>query len=90
MLDPFEVGDDWFELQLPSLQLILSQTIPPHIRDKALFVLGRLHLRDDERIMRQRYEWYRCYLDGEITLDGLEKKAPLIARAIRKQQAQKA
>jgi hypothetical protein len=27
------------------------------------------------------------YIDGEITITGLEKKAPLIARAIRKQQA---
>jgi hypothetical protein len=27
------------------------------------------------------------YIDSEINLTGLEKKAPLIARAIRKQQA---
>jgi hypothetical protein len=28
------------------------------------------------------------YQDGELSLVGLEKKAPLIARAIRKEQAQ--
>jgi hypothetical protein len=27
------------------------------------------------------------YIDGDLTLTGLEKKAPLIARAVRKQQA---
>jgi hypothetical protein len=30
--------------------------------------------------------WYRSYVEGEITLDYLEKKAPLIARAVKKQQ----
>jgi len=45
-----------------------------------------LRLRDDERVIRQRQQWYQLYLDGDITLEGLEKKAPLIAGAIRKQQ----
>lgn len=36
--------------------------------------------------MRQRREWYRMYQAGELTLEGLAKKAPLIARAIEKQR----
>jgi len=36
-------------------------------------------------VIRQRQQWYQLYLDGDLTLTGLEKKAPLIARAIRKQ-----
>ena len=36
----------------------------------------------DERVMRQRREWYRMYQCGELSLDGLEGKAPLIAAAI--------
>jgi hypothetical protein len=45
-----------------------------------------LRLRDDERVLRQRQSWYQLYLDGDLTLQGLEKKAPLIARAVKKQQ----
>ncbi len=86
VLDPFEVEDDWFEIILPSLQLVLTDAVPPHERQRAEFTLERLHLRDDERVIRQRQQWYQLYLDGDITLEGLEKKAPLIARAIRKQQ----
>jgi len=48
--------------------------------------LERLRLRDDERVLRQRQQWYQLYLDGDLTLQGLEKKAPLIARAVKKQQ----
>jgi hypothetical protein len=81
ILDPFEVGDDWFEILLPSLQLVVSDGIPDGCRKRAEFALQRLHLRDDERVLRQRREWYRMYQEGELTLEGLRKKAPLIAKA---------
>jgi hypothetical protein len=48
VLDPFEVEDNWFEIQLPSLELALTDAVPTHIREKAEFTLRRLHLRDDE------------------------------------------
>lgn len=85
VLDPFLLEDDWFEILLPSLQLVLTDAVPPEERSRAEFTLQRLHLRDDERVIRQRQQWYQLYLDGEITLTGLERKAPLIARAIKKQ-----
>jgi len=88
VLDPLQVQDGWFEVLLPSLQLVLTAAVPPDERTRAEYTLTRLHLRDDERVIRQRREWYRMYQDGELTLDGLEKKAPLIARAVRKQQGQ--
>ena len=84
VLDPFEVKDGWFEILLPSLQMQVSNTIPPAIRDKAEQLLERLHLRDDERVIRQREAWYELYRDGDLTLAGLEKKAPMIARAVEK------
>ena len=86
VLDPFEVEDGWFQLLLPSLQLKLSDTVPVQYRAKAQYTLKRLHLRDDERVIRQRREWYRMYQDGSLNLDGLRSKAPLIARAIEREQ----
>ncbi|MDJ0842278.1 MAG: hypothetical protein QNK37_37600 [Acidobacteriota bacterium] len=87
ILDPFQVQDDWFELLLPSLQLTVTDTTPQEFKERAKFVLRRLHLRDDHRVMKQREEWYHMYQNGEISLEGLEKKAPLIARAVRKANA---
>jgi hypothetical protein len=86
VLDPFEVEDDWFEIILPSLQLVLTDAVPTQERQRAEYTLDRLHLRDDERVIRQRQQWYQLYCDGDLTLEGLEKKAPLIARAVKKQQ----
>jgi len=86
ILDPFEVEDGWFRLHLPSLQLAVEkQNVPAELLSRAEFVLKRLHLRDDERVVRQRREWYRMYQDEELDLEGLRKKAPLIARAIEAQ-----
>lgn len=82
ILDPFEVQDDWFEILLPSLQLVVTDAVPAADREKAEYTLTRLHLAHDERVVRQRREWYRMYQDGELSLEGLRKKAPLIARAI--------
>lgn len=90
VLDPYEVEDGWFEIHLPSLQLHATTKIPPSHRARAEYTLVRLHLRDDERVLRQRREWYRMYQEGELDLTGLRKKAPLIAAAVDKQLAKQA
>lgn len=86
VLDPYEVMDEWFEILLPSLQLVVTDRVPAEHRERAEYTLQRLHLHDDERVIRQRQEWYRLYCENKLTLDGLREKAPLIARAIEKQQ----
>ena len=40
ILDPFEVGDDWFEVLLPSLQLVITPNVPRRKRK-----LSRVHAR---------------------------------------------
>ena len=87
VLDPFEVEDGWFELHLPSLGLLVAPRIPDEVRKKAEFTLQRLRLRDDERVVRQRRAWYQEYQAGNLPLVLLAKLAPLVARAVAKQEA---
>lgn len=87
LIDPFTVTNEWFEVILPSMQLVLTDRVPASERERAQFVLDRLHLGHDERVVRQRREWYRMYEAGELDLTGLTKKAPLVAAAIRKKEA---
>ena len=85
VFDPFEVQDDWFEVELRTFRLIPRfSKIPENEWERAKLTLQKLHLDNDERVVKQRREWYRMYDSGELSLEGLEKKAPLIARAIRK------
>jgi len=84
VLDPFDVGDDWFDLELPQCELFVTDRCPPESRERAM--LGRLKLGRGEDVVAYRREWYAMYLEGDLVLEGLERKAPLIARAVRKEQ----
>jgi len=85
ILDPFELEDNWFEIILPSCQLVLTDAVPAGDRDRVQFTIKQLQLQNSEWVIEQRQEWYRMYLENELNLEGLEKKAPLIARAVKKQ-----
>ena len=63
--------------------------MPAHLHALAEQPLTDLHLRDDERVLRQRRAWLRQYEEGKLTLDGLREVAPLIAAAVEKRAASK-
>lgn len=84
VLDPHEVGPGWFEVLLPSLQLVVTDAVPQIHRARAEFTLIRLKLRDGERVLRWRKAWYDMYLGGKLNLAGLRDVAPLVAAAIDK------
>lgn len=85
LLDPHEVQDGWFEIELPSLQLKISDSLTdPDLKAKAEFTLEKLHLQDGEDILQYRQAWLDLYESKDLTLVGLGKMAPLLARAVAK------
>lgn len=85
ILDPFDVQDGWFEIQLPGLQLRATDSIPRRLRELAAFTILQLGLRDSEVVVRYRHEWFKMYEEGNLNLAGLNEVAPLIARAVRRE-----
>jgi hypothetical protein len=86
VLDPFEIQDGWFEVILPSMQLIVTDQLPTALAGKAQFTLKQLHLRDGTKVVRCRKRWYEEFKGGRLTYEGLEKLAPLVAKAVKKLQ----
>lgn len=83
VLDPYEVGVGWFEVLLPSMELVARfDRIPEERHAIVRTTLAALPLVHDERIVRQRREWYAMFRSGELALDGLRRVAPLIAEAV--------
>ena len=82
LLDPLVVQAGWFIVLLPSLQLAATDQIPPALRPLAEATIRRLKLVDDERVIRQRRQWYALYQCGRLSLEGLRQMAPLIAEAV--------
>ena len=76
------VQKGWFIVLLPSLQLAATDQIPPALRPLAEATIRRLKLVDDERVIRQRRQWYALYQCGRLSLEGLRQMAPLIAEAV--------
>ncbi|MBI3270519.1 MAG: hypothetical protein HYZ53_16040 [Planctomycetes bacterium] len=87
VLDPYEVREGWFEVLLPSLQLVSTDRVPRSKRKRAEYTLTRLHLREDERIVRQRQTWMNLHREGKLTLEGLDVVAPQLAAAVRRKDA---
>ena len=87
ILDPFLVCDEWFEIHLPSLQLVLTDAVPDGVLAKARYTLKRLKLVNGEQVVSQRQSWLRLYESGKLSLAGLREVAPLLARAVEKRDA---
>jgi hypothetical protein len=76
VLDPFEVSDDWFALELFSYQIVPGPGAVGEVRERVATTLRLLGL-NDEICRKARQEYADCYLAGEIRLDHLERRAPL-------------
>jgi hypothetical protein len=87
ILDPFKVQDNWFEILLPSLQLVLTSSVPITQKKLAEFTIKRLGLRDSEVVVRYRKKFFDLYCDHKLDIDGLEELAPLVAAAVKRDLA---
>lgn len=87
LLDPFEVQDDWFELDDPDLRLHVTQRCPPEYRARAAYTLRKLKLDDGDRAIRGRRIWVERFEAGRAPLELVEEMAPLVARMLRRRAA---
>jgi hypothetical protein len=88
LLDPFEVDDTWFEVILPSCELrLVEEKIPAAVLPRARFTIEKLGLEHREDIVALRREWLRMHDEEGLSLDGLRRKAPLVARAVERRDA---
>jgi hypothetical protein len=84
VLDPFEVEDGWFALELVGYQLVPDPGATGETRMQVERTILDLGL-NDAICRKAREEYAEDYLAGAIRLDYLERRAPLIARELRRQ-----
>jgi hypothetical protein len=62
ILDPFEVDDSWFEVLLPSCQLVIIEAnVPPEFLDRVRFTVEKLDLSHGEHVVELRRHWLDEY-----------------------------
>jgi hypothetical protein len=86
VLDPLAVREEWFEIDLASLHLRLTPAVPARLRAIAGFTIRRLKLNWRRRIIFIRQKYFSSYSSGEFPLDYLQKVAPLLATAVRREK----
>jgi hypothetical protein len=86
ILDPFDIQPGWFEVQLPSMLLKRTTSVPPAFQDKADFTIKKLRLVSGQKVRRNRRAWYEDYKNG-LPMPFLQKYAPLVAEAVAKWEA---
>ncbi|MCA9806001.1 MAG: hypothetical protein KC777_28730 [Cyanobacteria bacterium HKST-UBA02] len=85
ILDPFEVEDDWFSINLSTFEIVLTDAIPNNsIRERAKFTLEKLELNSQEAIESRLFAASMAFRNpfNEEVLETIRVDHPLIARAL--------
>lgn len=84
VLDPFEVEDGWFSLDLSFLQVLPNPTLDELTRVRVQATIDRLDLNDSECIQARTKE-YDAYLNDDLPFRLLEKWSPFVAMELKRQ-----
>lgn len=84
VLDPFEVKDGWFVLELVAFQVLPGQGLPDRVATAAADTIDRLRLNDDE-CCGARAEYAEAYWREEISIDYVRRHAPFVESELRRQ-----
>lgn len=84
VLDPFEIDDDWFHLELVGFQVIPRADLDPDVKERVQTTIDRLKLNDRD-CLTLREDYATNYFQGEISRAYLRRRAPFLAREIERQ-----
>jgi hypothetical protein len=82
VLDPFEIMDGWFQLELLGFQVVPDRGLMPEIRTRVKQTIDRLGL-DDFRSSRERDA--ENYWSRRVSLVVLTEESPFVAKELRRQ-----
>lgn len=85
VLDPFDVEDGWFALELVQFQVVQGERLADGVRPSVEATIERLRLNDDT-CCAARAEFAEDYWEGAISVDYLTRHAPFVAVELRRQR----
>ena len=84
VLDPFEIQDNWFALELVEFQVVPGEALPSDIATAVEDTIERLRLNDLE-CCKARSKFVEEYQQRHVSLDYLRRHAPFVERELRRQ-----
>ncbi|HZI15757.1 MAG TPA: hypothetical protein VE153_35650 [Myxococcus sp.] len=84
VLDPFEVRDGWFALDLSTLEVVPGAGLSQELRQRVQETIDRLDLNDRE-FVEARSSYYDNFLKEEVSFSFLRKHFPFLANELVRQ-----
>ena len=84
VLDPFEVKEGWFALELVEFQVVPGNGLPDDVTGAVTDTIERLRL-NDPTCCEAREEYAENYWNGGISFRHLMQHAPFVARELQRQ-----
>ena len=81
VLDPFEIGQGWFALELVAFQVVPGDGLPVGMRSRVVDTIATLRL-SDSACCEARAEYAEAYWDGDVSLPYLRRRAPFVAEEL--------
>ena len=85
VLDPFQIEDGWFALELIEFQVLPGTGLSPDLVAAVNRTIQCLRLNDLE-CCKARSKFAEDYWQGHISLDYLTRHAPFVANELRRQE----
>lgn len=85
IVDPFDVEDDWFFIDLPACLLKPNPALDRNLRNKIENTINSLRLNRDDYHVQERCEILMSYAREEVSMSFLERRYPFIAKEVKRQ-----
>lgn len=80
-MDPFEIGEGWFALELVEFQVVPGRDLPADVRARVVETIATLGL-SDSVCCAARAEYAEAYWREDISLRHLRRRAPFVAKEL--------
>ena len=85
ILDPFQVQDDWFFMDIPACLLRPNPALEKALRNQIANTINALRLNQDDSYVQERCNILMEYGRGDVTIGFLERRYPFLAKEAKRQ-----
>jgi hypothetical protein len=86
IVDPFDVQDDWFYIDIPACLLRPNPVLAQPLRSRIAQTIQSLRLNDDDNYVQERCNILIEYARGDVSLGFLERRYPFLAKEVKRQE----
>jgi len=85
ILDPFQIEDDWFYMDIPACLLKPNPALGAVLRGRISNTINSLRLNQDDNYVQERCNILIDYARGDVSRGFLERRYPFLAKEVSRQ-----